>query len=419
MYALVDCNTFYASCETIFRPDLRGKPVLVLSNNDGCIIARNAEAKALNIPDLVPYFQVREQVKLLGCKVFSSNYELYGDISARVMRLLENEAEALEIYSIDEAFLRLPRCAPFGSYARQGEHIRDLLMSQVGMPVCVGIAPTKTLAKLANRAAKKIKRFKGVCILDSSEKWQWLLARISPKDIWGVGSRITARLQELGITTALQLAQADQKLIRRNFSVVLERTLRELNGEACLDLELEPAPRKEIICTRSFSYKVTELGELQQAISLYATRACEKLRQQQGLTANLWVYLESFDKQVGYLHRQRLIQLPHQTNDTRLIAARASEALPGLYRAGLRYKKCGIGLLDVRTRRYEQQDLFTPQQSLQSRELMQILDKVNLRYGRNTVQLASTGVQAQWRMKRDFLSPRYTTRWADIPKVSC
>jgi len=419
VYALVDCNTFYASCETIFRPDLRGKPILVLSNNDGCIISRNAEAKALQMPDLVPYFQVREQAKRLGCRVFSSNYELYGDISARVMHLLEHEAEELEVYSIDEAFLRLPSLASHGDYTQQGRRICELLLTQVGMPVCVGVAPTKTLAKLANRAAKKIKRFKGVCVLDSTEKWQWLLARISPKDIWGVGGRITARLQELGITTALQLAQADPKLIRRHFSVVLERTLRELNGEACLDLEQEPAPRKEIICTRSFSYRITELGELQQAISLYATRACEKLRQQQGLTANVWVYLESFDKQVGYLHRQRAIQLPHMTNDTRLIAAMASAALPALYRSGLRYKKCGIGLLDIRTRHYEQQDLFAAQQSLQSRELMQVVDRVNQRYGRHTVQLASTGVQAQWRMKRDFLSPRYTTRWADIPKVSC
>jgi DNA polymerase V len=415
MYALVDCNTFYASCEQVFRPDLRGKPVVVLSNNDGCIIARNKEAKRLGVPDLVPYFQVREMVEKLGCQVFSSNYELYGDLSARVMRLLEDWAAAIEVYSIDEAFLRL---LP-GDWPRQGADIKQMLWQQTGIPVCVGIAPTKTLSKLANRAAKKIPKFNGVCVLDSPDKWEWLLARISPKQVWGVGSRITDRLQQLGITTALQLAQADQKWLRRHFSVVLERTIRELNGEPCLDLELETEPKKEIISTRSFSYKVTELKELQQAISSYATRACEKLRKQDGLTQQLWVYLESFDRKIGYLHRQGFVRLPHLSNDTRLIAGSAAEAIVPLFREGLRYKKCGIGLLDVRTRQYEQQDMFVASQSEQSRRLMTMLDAVNKRYGRQTLALASAGIEPPWAMKRDFMSPRYTTRWTDLPVVNC
>ena len=415
MYALVDCNTFYASCETIFRPDLVGKPVVVLSNNDGCIIARNAEAKALHIPDLVPFFQVKQLIQQSGCHVFSSNYELYGDISARVMRLLETVAMEMEVYSIDEAFLRVDK----HNCQALGKQIKDMLLQQVGMPVCVGIAPTKTLAKLANRAAKKIKKFKGVCVLDSPERWQWLLQRISPKDIWGVGSRITERLQHLGINTALELAQANPKILRQQFSVVLERTIRELNGEPCLDLELEPQPRKEIICTRSFSYKITELHELQQAISLYAARAGEKLRQQNGLTAQIWVYLEAFDPAVGHYYRQRVVKLPHHSNDTRLFASSAVEAIVPLYRAGIRYKKCGIGLLDIRTHKYEQQDMFTQQQSAQSRTLMTVLDKINQRYGKHTMMLANTGINPKWSMKREFMSPRYTTRWMDIVRVSC
>jgi len=415
MYALVDCNTFYASCEAIFNPALRGKPIVVLSNNDGCIISRNAEAKALNIPDLRPYFQVRDLLKKYRVQIFSSNYELYGDISARVMALMESYSVGMEVYSIDEAFLQVRA----DDYAQHGKAIKDMLWQQVRMPVCVGIAPTKTLAKLANRAAKKMPRLNGVCVLDAPHKWRWLLTRVKPEDIWGIGRRIAARLDYLGIHTALQLIESNPKYLRRHFSVRLERTMRELRGEACLDLETEPAPRKEIICTRSFSYKVTELHELQQAISLYADRACEKLRKQNSLTATLWVYLESFDKKLGHFRPQRVSTLPYLTNDTRHIAAEAASLIAQLYRPGIRYKKCGIGLLDLRSRQYEQQDFFNPQQSDKSRRLMEVMDQINGRYGKHQIKLLNTGIQPKWAMKRDYMSPRYTTRWQDIPVVKC
>lgn len=415
LYALVDCNTFYASCEKIFRPDLDDQPVLVLSNNDGCIISRDKIAKTLDIPDLVPFFQVKEQAARLGCQVFSSNYELYGDISSRVMALLEPYATAVEVYSIDEAFLQVYA----RDYQAHGMAIKDMLWRDVRMPVCVGLAPSKTLAKLANRAAKKMPRLNGVCVLDTPAKWEWLLARISTQDIWGIGSRLSARLKSLNIHNALQLARAERKWLRKKFSVVLERTIQELNGEPCLDLELEPAPRKEIVCTRSFSYKITELEELLQAIASYASRACEKLRMQHGLTQNIWVYLESFDKQVGYFNRQSVQALPHLTNDTRQIVEVGQRAITELYRPGLRYKKCGIGLLDVRTQTYEQADLFSPQQSEQSRALMAVMDNINSRYGKQTVQLAGAGLQPKWAMRRDYMSPRYTTRWSDIPVIRC
>jgi DNA polymerase V len=415
MYALVDCNTFYASCEAIFNPALRDKPIVVLSNNDGCVISRNAEAKALNIPDLRPYFQVKELLRRQRVHVFSSNYELYGDISARVMALLESYSIGMEVYSIDEAFLQVRA----EDYSQHGKAIKDMLWQQVRMPVCVGIAPTKTLAKLANRAAKKMPRLNGVCVLDAPHKWRWLLERFKPEDIWGIGRRIAARLEYLGIHTALQLIESNPKYLRRNFSVNLERTIRELRGEACLDLETEPAPRKEIICTRSFSYKVTELHELQQAISLYADRACEKLRKQKSLTATLWVYLESFDKKAGYFRHQRISTLPCLTNDTRHIAAEAARLILQLYRPGIRYKKCGIGLLDLRSRHYEQRDFFNPHQSDKSRRLMQLMDHVNGRYGKQKIKLLNAGIQPKWEMKRDYISPRYTTRWQDIPVVKC
>ncbi len=415
MYALVDCNTFYASCELIFNPSLRGKPLVVLSNNDGCIIARNAEAKALDIPGFKPYFQIESKLKRNKVHVFSSNYELYGDISARVMNLLEPFATEMEVYSIDEAFLRLHT----DDYQKHGEAIKQTIWQQVRMPVCVGIAPSKTLSKLANHAAKKIPKLKGVCVLDEPHKWEWLLARLTTDEVWGVGRRLSEGLHKLGIHNALQLAQANPKYLRRHFSVVLERTIRELNGEPCLDLDLCPAPRKEIICTRSFAYKVTALEELQQAISLYAARACEKMRKQNGLTANIWIYLESTDKKTGYSRPQRVLRLPFLTNDSRQISSVAASALRELYRPGIRYKKCGIGLLDVRTQKYEQNDFFSPRQSEQSRKVMRVMDRVNQRYGSHSIKLLNSGIDAKWMMKREHMSPRYTTRWSDIPLVKC
>lgn len=415
LFALVDCNTFYASCEKIFRPDLTHKPVLVLSNNDGCIISRDRIAKTLNIPELVPFFQVKARVEQLGCQVFSSNYELYGDISARVMSLLEPYATAMEVYSIDEAFLQVKA----ENYQAHGQAIKEMLWKNVRMPVCVGMAPTKTLAKLANRAAKKILRLDGVCVLDTPAKWEWLLARMPVKEVWGVGSRLSKRLEALQIHSALQLAKAEQKWLRRKFSVLLERTIQELNGHPCLDLELEPAPRKAIISTRSFSYKVTQLEELKQAVCSYATRACEKLRGQNGLTQDIWVSLEGFDAHWGRSVRQAFKTLPHLSNDTRQIAQVGQQAITELYQPGVRYKKCGIGLMDIRTQTYEQTDLFNPQQSEKSRTLMSVMDHINSRYGKETVQLAGAGLQPKWSMRRDYMSPRYTTRWSDIPVVKC
>lgn len=415
MYALVDCNTFYASCEQIFNPSLREKPIAVLSNNDGCVISLSKEAKAFNIPAYVPFYQVRDIIEKNQVRVFSSNYELYGDISAKVMQLLQPYCTEMEVYSIDEAFLRLAKV----DYQSHGNNIKEMLYKQAKMPVCVGIAPTKTLAKLANHAAKKISRLNGVCVLDKPYKVEWLLRRIGPDKIWGVGNKLTKRLNSIGIYTAWELAQADKKYLRRRFSVVLERTIRELNGEPCLDLELDLAPKKEIICSRSFSYKITQLAELQQAISLYATRAGEKLRKQNGLTANLWIYLESVDKTHAYLRHQKVLTLPHLTNDTRTIAKHACKALSEIFQAGSKYKKCGIGLLDIRRKKYEQADLFNPQQTEQSRTLMTVLDKVNQRYGKHTLNLINAGIQPKWSMKRDYLSPAYSTKWSDIPTVRC
>lgn len=415
MFALVDCNAFYTNCEAIFNPALRGRPIVVLSNNDGCIVARNTEAQALNIPELLPYFQVRPLLEKHGVHVFSSNYELYGDISARVMRVLEDFASELEVYSIDEAFLRLP---PRDLQAR-GRDIRETLWQHLRVPACVGMAPTKTLAKLANRAAKKIPKLNGVCVLDNEEKRRWLLARTPVEAVWGIGRRLSRHLHGFNIHSAQDLTEADATWLRRRFSIVLEKTLRELHGEPCLDLELEPAPKRDIISTRSFSYRVTALHELQQAISLYAARACEKLRRQQGIVQRLWIYAESGRRNEAHFYRQRLVTLPYETDDTRMVARYAKTAMAALYRPGIRFKKCGIGLLDVRTRRYSQGDLFAERQNLRSQQLMALMDRVNQRYGHQRLMVANTGIRPGWTMRRDFKSPAYTTRWADIPQVRC
>lgn len=296
MFALIDCNSFYASCEQVFRPDLRGKPVVVLSNNDGFVVARSKEAKALGIPDLEPYFKVEHLLKKHGVTVFSSNYPLYGDLSSRVMQTLKQFSPEIEVYSIDEMFLRPANI--FENLKDYGHLMRNAVWKQVRIPVGVGMAPTKTLAKLANRAAKKINALNYVCVLEREDQREWLLRKVPVKDIWGIGSRISARLNLMGIYTGWDLANADTKNLRRHFSVCLERTVEELNCISCLDLEELPPTKKQIYCTRSFGEKATELEPILQATSLYATRAAEKLRKQNHFVKTLHVILQTspFDK---------------------------------------------------------------------------------------------------------------------------
>lgn len=415
MYALVDGNSFYASCEQIFRPDLKGKPVVVLSNNDGCIVARNAAAKALGIPDLEPYFKQKDLLDKHNVHVFSSNYELYGDISRRMMDTLGSMVGDIEIYSIDECFLRL--LSTTKDYKSFGHRLKETVGRDIGMPVCAGIAPTKTLAKLANRAAKKIPVLNGVCAMDTKAKQEWVLKRFETRAIWGVGARISAGLAEMGITTAYQLSQASPKHLRKQFSVVLERTIRELNGEPCIPLDEEPSPKKEIICSRSFSHKIHTSLELQQAMSKYADRACEKLRQQDGLTSMFMAFVESSRFKGPQYSNHKIVKLDRYTNDTRVISAAASQAAGELFRPNVPFHKCGILLMELKERQPEQLHFFTPQQSSESRQLMKSLDTVNQRYGRGTLKLANQGINPSWKMAREKMSPRYTTNWKELPRV--
>ncbi len=416
MMALVDCNACYASCEQVFRPDLRDKPVIVLSNNDGCIIARTKEAKALGVPDLQPYFKIEQQLKKHRVHVFSANFRLYGDISNQVMSTLRDFSPHVEQYSIDEMFLDFDGLnIDFNDF---GSEIKNTIWQNTRMPVGVGIAPTKTLTKLANYAAKKIKT-SGVAVLDSPAKWQWLQKRLPIRQVWGIGKQLSKRLAVLGIHNSYQLAQADPRFIRKQTSINVERTIRELNGEACIGLGEAPAPKKEIFVTRSFGSKTASLEELLRHISRYAAAAAEKLRSQNSFCCSLYVFAFTSEFKPGFYRNSLVVKLPYPTSDSALIIAHAKTVMKKIYRVGCLFAKCGIGLLDIRNRQFYQYDLFTPGQRTGTDELMQIVDKINHRYGRDALTFGAEGLTGKWTMRQNRLSPSYTSSWLDLPRVGC
>lgn len=418
MIALVDCNACYVSCEQVFRPDLRGRPVIVLSNNDGCIIARSKEARALDIPDLAPYFKLKPLLHRHKVKVFSANFRLYGDISNQVMANLRTFSPGVEQYSIDEMFLALDHMPPDMSDEMNayGLKIRETIWRHVRMPVGVGIAPSKTLAKLANHAAKKIKH-NNVAVLDTPEKWQWLQKRLPVNKVWGIGSKLTKRLEVIGIRSAYELAQADPKWVRRFTSVNVEKTIEELNGQRCIELEEVPEPKKEIFVTRSFARKLEKLEDLLRHISRYAAAAAEKLRAQDSYCQSLYVFANTSRFHENYYANSMVVQLPYPTSDSRTLISFARLAMKKIYRENCKFNQCGVGLLDLRDRCFYQSDLFRPEQSARSEALMSALDRINYRYGRDTVTIGAEGLTGRWTMKQQMLSPSYTSSWRDLPVV--
>lgn len=415
MLALVDCNSFYASCEQIFRPDLRGKPVVVLSNNDGFVVARSREAKALGIPDLEPFFKIEKLLRQHDVAIFSSNYPLYGDISDRVMTTLQTFSPRIEVYSIDEMFLDLAGMPDDLSVL--GREIKDRVWQSVRMPVGVGIAPSKTLAKVANHAAKKIPKCKGVCVLDAPHKWEWLLKRMPVTGVWGIAKRLARRLEDLRIYSAWDLATANPKVVRRTSSVGLERTIEELNGRPCLGLEDVPPAKKQIYCTRGFGNRADKLAPIQEAVALYASRAVDKLRAQHGLVTNLHVFLHTSPFEPNFVSASTTAQLPYPTDDVRLVAGLARRTVAELYRPGNQYVKAGVGMIDILDRRHHQFDMLESGQSLKSDKLMTTLEAIKKRHGKGAVFLAAQGIRQPWYMRQRFRSPEYTTRWEQLPMV--
>lgn len=417
-FALVDCNSFYTSCETLFRPDLKGRPVVVLSNNDGCIVARSSEAKALGLKMASPRFKVDGILKQHNVAVFSSNHCLYADISERVMTTLEAFAPEVEVYSIDEAFLDLDNFGHIQNLTEYGHKIRTTVTKNVGIGVGVGIGPTKTLAKLANYAAKKYQSTQGVVDLTDPVRQKKLMAITPVGEVWGVGGKIGQRLSESGVSTALELANADKQMIRQRFSVVLERTLRELNGESCLSLESIAPKKQQIVCSRSFGTRVTTQDEMARAVSSYSMRAAKKLRgdQQQAGLMNVFIRTSPFASAKPQYANSRSLKLPFSSNDSRLISRYAKQLLDQIWKDGYEYAKAGIMLSDFVPENIGQDDIFYQSQSDKSLELMHVLDAVN-KLAEGKLKLASEMGQAGWSMPRNLLSPQYTTNWKDIPTV--
>lgn len=420
MIGLVDCNNFYASCERVFNPKLEGKPIGILSNNDGCVIARSNELKPL-VPMGMPAYQIppniRKQVTLL-----SSNYELYGDMSRRVFDTVRANTSDVEPYSIDEAFIHL---AGFSDPNAHCQMIRKTVKRDTGIPVSIGIASTRTLAKVANHIAKKQAAYQGVCYLpnDNSLLIQ-VLKQFPVGEIWGVGRRIAQKLQILGIQTAWDLRQTNVKHIRQQFSVVLERTVLELQGTPCIELDDVSTPKQNIMTSRSFGQLTGELFDLQEAIRVHASRGAEKLRQQQSVTSAVLVFLKTnrFRKDVVQYHPSIVVPLPSPTDDSRLIIQAAQKGLHAIYKKGYLFMKAGLMLLDLHAKHRDTQfDLYTTsdkiEQKQKSDKLMQTLDTINQKMGKNTVLLGGARKQAPWQIKRELLSPRYTTRWDELLRV--
>jgi DNA polymerase V len=419
IFALVDCNNFYASCEQLFQPRLQGRPVVVLSNNDGCVVARSAEAKAIGVPMGEPWHKLKALARLHGIVPLSSNYALYADMSARVMRLLSTYSPMQDVYSIDECFLDLTGSQP--NPIECARKIRYEVKRQIGLPVCVGLGPTKTLSKLANHVAKKRLQYEGVFSFHSLPPGEIsaLMASFPVGEVWGVGSRLSARLKALGITTVLDLKKSHPSTIRRQFNVCLERTVRELSGEVCFGLQVAPAERKQIFSSRSFGQLISDLLPLEESVAAYATRAAEKLRAQQLLTSEIGVMLRTnpFRTDLPQYQRSVSIAIP-PTDDTRLIAHAAIKLLRTIYRPGFAYQKTGILLTDLTSIFYRQTDLFEDVVGLaRSKALMTAVDRINQMMGRGTIKLLAEGTDQQWAMKAEKRSPRYTTRLDELAAV--
>jgi DNA polymerase V len=424
VFALVDCNNFYVSCERVFQPKLEGVPVCVLSNNDGCAVARSAEAKALGIKMGQPWFDLKDLVKQHGLIGLSSNYTLYGDLSARVMQVLNAYSPDVEIYSIDESFLGLERMRLlWPSFIDMGQAIRRQVRQWTGIPVCVGIAPTKTLAKLSNHIAKKTPRFNGVFDMTTfpAGELDAMLAKIEVGEVWGVGGRIGAKLANMGIETVQDLRLCSPRMIRSHFSVVMERTVSELQGISCMAMEDVVPAKKQIVSSKSFGTMVLTVDELAEALTSYVTRAAEKLRHQDSVCAALQVFVmtnrfREHDKQYS---AGMTVPLANPTNDTRSLVAAALYGLGRIYKPGYWYKKCGAMLMDLSPAAQRQASLFDQggKEARQSAEMMTVLDSINTRFGRDTMTIASAGTAKRWITRAENRTPRYTTQWAEVPKA--
>ena len=413
MFALVDCNNFYASCERLFRPELENQPIVVLSNNDGCVIARSNEAKALGIPMGAPAFKYRKQMKAQGIHIFSSNFPLYGDLSARVMSILEKLSPDLEIYSIDEAFADMRGFNTIDLY-QHSLNVRNIVQQWTGIPVSIGIASTKTLSKIANHVAKKTPKANGVFIFDNQAQIDSVLKKIDIGDVWGIGRKWSASLKNNGFITAFDLAQADEGWIRRKYSVVMQRTVQELNGKPCISIE-DLSEKKQLLVSRSFRERVTSFQHMRSLLAAYISRACEKLRAQGSVAKSINVFIRTspFSEGASYSNSMT-ISLNQYTADTSTLIKAGIYALERIFKNTYEYQKAGVMLFDIVSKHHQQLCLFqTEKYNHKARKRMKLLDHINRKYGKQTLRFASEN-KKRWAMHQNHLSPAYTTRWEEL-----
>jgi len=436
VYALIDGNNFYVSCERVFRPTLNDHPVIVLSNNDGCAIARSNEAKALGVAMGAPWFKVRHLQESAGLVALSANFTLYGDMSERMMTIAAGLGPTQEVYSIDESFVGLEGIR--GDLTQRARTLRSRILQWIGIPTCVGIGPTKTLAKLANHVAKTAERKPGVypsewaqvCNLASlsTEALQSLFKTTEVGEIWGIGRRIQAQLHDAHVQTVWDFLQLHPHIVRDNWGVVLERTLRELKGESCLSLEEAPSAKKEIACTRSFGKPILTLAPLLEAVSEFASKAAEKLRRQGSATSRVLVFARTSPFRPGPSYSQSVsVPLRHPCSDTPSLVQAAVAGMHQIYRSGFQFAKAGVMLLELEPQGERQSEFdWSENESLErkpsphSDKLMQTIDHLNARYGKGTLSVASTGAsrtRREWSMRQERLTPQYTTNWDDLPLV--
>ncbi len=418
MYALVDANSFYASAEKVFDPAIRHRPVVVLTNNDGCICALCDYAKQLGVKKFGPYYKVKGLLARHNAVIRSSNYELYDYLSNKMMQVIGEFAPDQHVYSIDECFLRFDSWQPSAGWLSHAADIQQAVWQQLRLPVGVGIAPTPTLAKVASFAGKRLGDQQGIAVLDSPEKVENVLRAMHVQDVWGVGRRIATRLEGQGVFSAWDLASAHPKALRKQFSVELERTIRELNGITCIQWDAERTNKKQIYSTRAFGRTVTAQQDLRESLCWHAEKVAEKLRRQgsKACLLTLFTHANPFANTRQY-HKAVQHRFAQPTNDTRALVEVASSAAKDLFKAGILLHKCGVGAIEIIDTEHEQPDMFA--QLTHNPRLMQCMDAINSRYGSQTIGAAAKGIHPEWKMKREYLSPQYTTNWQHLPKIAC
>ena len=418
MYALVDAVSYYASAEKVFDPSIRNKPVVVFSNNDAVIIAVDPIARKLGIPKFIPYFKIKHFLEKNNVVIRSSNYELYADLSEKMMNVISRFCDNQYVYSIDESFLYFKNYNNLiKDWHKYGHEIRKAVWKETRLPVGVGFGTTPTLAKAANHAAKKLSGYNGVAVIDDDKSRKEILSRMSVTDVWGIGSKLGKRLNILDINNAWELANQAPKSMRKQFSVVVEHIVNELNGITCLNWDDIRQPKKEIFSTRSFGQRVTDYNALKAALTSHASTVGRKVRHQQSLIKRLLIFASSSPHDENYYKKSLIYEFTVPTDNTCKIAGGVSHVFNRIYLSGVNYYRCGVGAIELVDSKFQQHDLFIHDDN--NPNLMNCYDLINNRYGNGVIEVAAAGQAEKWEMRRNFLSPSFTSKWSDLPKIIC